>query len=476
MVLVDNKTGLHQLPTERFSNHIKSLQKLANETIVLNLNSTIVERKQLFGKQINVLKPSIPYLHPIYVESILKLLLENPQKTYIDELLLPFTDSSKCGIWKLFIRNQQMTFEILKTFLHNQPTLHDLELSSCVVTDNNPRVKLNSLCTKELQSFHLDRVRTPNSDTNCCSVEAMHHLSMTTNPNLKVLRLINTECAYLMLIDKNDPPLLQTLEISQFYHRTSPSSFKAMIQTLQSFPENSDLNAAWLQRNPANELLQLYRISSLKATLTSLILHNTIVSKSQLQEIFQLKKLQHLDLSMSSTASRNDDLKFRPKVCIHEIVAELPKLTSLDISFTNIGDAKFTRNSTSSFYDRDFWSVFENRKLDYLGLLGCYGADDPGIHLIANEVSGSYSISQLMSALKRKSNCLFDLNYITRQLHHHQYDSTAENNIQIIEILIDAVHRFPYDESILGNLCTTIYGMMHSDSFIFNSFQKRFTF
>lgn len=47
MVLVDNKTGLQQLPTERFSNHIKSLQKLANETIVLNLNSTIVERVSL---------------------------------------------------------------------------------------------------------------------------------------------------------------------------------------------------------------------------------------------------------------------------------------------------------------------------------------------------------------------------------------------------------------------------------------------
>jgi len=464
---------LPSLNTQQFSNNIKTLRQLCEESCVNNAFSIFIEQSsnsEMYQRHFRM-KDSIEYIPPVFGNTVLNLMIKR-KRLGVDDILDIFSNPKKCGIQQVSIRNKQMSFEAVNRFASYQESLAHLKMCSCKIEMCPSIDSLLQLCKEHLKSFDIRHVQ-------CCmfnaqshifptnedvGLKSLHDLSKRNHGSLKSLRLVKVECAWLMLVNQNDPPSLETLELSEYQHAEAPENVEEIIR----------LYTGALHGYP-NHLLQLYRINSMKATLKSLILHNTKVDDNDLEMIYELENLRFLDLSVSLQNSRGLRIT-RPKAKLHEIVDRLPNLKSIDVSSTSIGSNVFEDYLNFSPNYRDFWRVFATRKLEYLGLLNCSGTDFPGVYRIANEVSGSFTVVQLITAIERNKDRLPELIYASKFLYQLQYESTPEYNvkaIKVIKLLMEVVSHYPYSEHLLTNLCINIYGLMHLDFCQFNAFQKR---
>jgi len=213
----------------------------------------------------------------------------------------------------------------------------------------------------------------------------------------------------------------------------------------------------------------------MKSTLQHLNLHNIVLGKLDFDQIFQLKNLIHLDVSMSVSIQQKHNT--RPDVSLYNIVENLPKLKSLDVSSTSIGDdieKDIEQNGHSSF-----WNLWNHRKLEFLGLLNCNGASYQGIYSIAKQVSGDATVPQVLLTFERSHNRLNNIVFASRRLYMNSVDSSPVLVVKCMKILLEVCYHNKHTKklelltSLVQNFIVNLYGIMRTDSKIFNQFQKR---
>uniref|UniRef100_F6Y9R7 Protein zer-1 homolog n=1 Tax=Ciona intestinalis TaxID=7719 RepID=F6Y9R7_CIOIN len=168
------------------------------------------------------------------------------------------------------------------------------------------------------------------------------------------------------------------------------------------------------------QLPSFSRLESMRETLCSLVLCNTLFTGSDLSTIFQLKKLRHLDISM--LPPMRGENKRRPETTVYKIMEELPALVSLDVGGTKIGDHLY-RDVTKVHLkpcipyrtgDR-YLKETPPRKLEFLGLYNCEGCELMDIYSLADTVVGYTGEVQLLASLTYYMNRATPLMYIVGQ-------------------------------------------------------------
>lgn len=488
MISLTSSLGIYlpTLNTEKFSNKLKSLQIISEECLVNHLYPTLIE-KQYEEKSFSQyrIRDSINFIQPIICNSLIEKMMCSSHD--VDHLLLIFSDSNKFNVQRLCIRNRELSIESLSEFTSHQPSFAKLKVCSCKIKDCVQDNFFSLMFPRHLVSIHLREVEFANDSCEPLSHEHdLHNLSKFKHPNLKHLRFSNVDCARFMVVNKHDPPALAYLELSDYGEGRVPASLQPQIQRIYNGVAPAEQNGVEFdfdyllmqgQRcNPddfQSSLLQFYRIKILKSTLKSLVLHNTIIGRKDMEAILQLENLEHLDLSMSvSRVDCSTNHLYRPQVPMHKIVESLPKLKSLDLSSTIIGSNIVQEATGSQVESRAFWEVFTDRKLQFLGILNCRGSDFGGLHHIAEEVAGGFTAAQIITSLEQYQDRKKEFIYASKCLYHFHYESTPENNVKIIKLLMESVDRFPNCEKLWINYCVNVYGLIKVDSH-FNLFHRR---
>ncbi|XP_062602137.1 protein zer-1 homolog [Saccostrea cucullata] len=111
-----------------------------------------------------------------------------------------------------------------------------------------------------------------------------------------------------------------------------------------------------------------------------------------LKNICKAKKLRHLDLSGTE---ENPCFHNNPEECMEYIVENLPKLTSLDISGTNLASFRMQAEKRDCCIPG-----LEGKELEFLGLLDCPDSPCERANIPAKRVTGSHTEEQILLALR----------------------------------------------------------------------------
>ncbi|XP_061183623.1 protein zer-1 homolog isoform X1 [Saccostrea echinata] len=111
-----------------------------------------------------------------------------------------------------------------------------------------------------------------------------------------------------------------------------------------------------------------------------------------LKNICKAKKLRHLDLSGTE---ENPCYHNNPEQCVKYMVENLPHLTSLDISGTNLASFKMQAEKRDCCIPG-----LEGKQLEFLGLLDCPDSPCERADIPAKRVTGSHTEAQILLALR----------------------------------------------------------------------------
>jgi len=480
-----NEVMLSVLNTQHFSNKIKTLKEFCEEVIAEKAFGVLIkDNRYLFGVREVKIKDSAPFLHCQVANKILQDLMF--KKYYdVNALLRGFSDSSKCSLDRISVKYYQVDYSYLDMLLTTQQNnITHVKLSHCKIASCGSN-HLLSLCKSNTRLFCLES--TYITLTVKPSLKSFYDLSATNFPNLRSLRLSAVPVAWSVLVNKFDPPKLNTIEISNYYEGWFSELPTETVKLAQNniheeifFEEPSEYNYEKLTMEEVNTtfknpILQLYRLCQMKLTLQHLILHNIVLGKLDFDQIFQLKNLIHLDISMSVSIQQKHNT--RPDVSLYNIVENLPKLKSLDVSSTSIGDD--IEKDIEQVGHSSFWNLWSHRKLEFLGLLNCNGAGYQGIYSIAKQVSGDATVPQVLLTFERSHNRLNNIVFASRRLYMNSVDSSPVLVVKCMKILLEVCYHNKHTKklelltSLVQNFIVNMYGIMRTDSKIFNQFQKR---
>ncbi|CAG7645864.1 unnamed protein product [Allacma fusca] len=129
--------------------------------------------------------------------------------------------------------------------------------------------------------------------------------------------------------------------------------------------------------------------------LTWLSLYNVMLKGNAFAILGQLKQLRHLDISQSSD---NNSIFREPNELLSTLVTSLPKLTSLDISGTNLAGRGVQEKRVDEACDIPGLNSRIHCPLEFLGLYGTHHDASHRHHIPAKRIAGDRDESQILTA------------------------------------------------------------------------------
>jgi len=249
---------------------------------------------------------------------------------------------------------------------------------------------------------------------------------------------------------------LRRLCVRDLFVNRGPKYFDLLLKPLPGL-SHLDLSGAYHNQG-MSELRWLLHCRNL----VSLTLHNVKDIESSLSSLRLLTNLRHLDVS------QHDDLRgeFREPLKFLQTVAEsLTKLTSLDISGTNLagmGGEKCEDGKTCDILG--LWSRIGN-PLDFLGLYKTHhdACSRPNIPAIAKSISGDFNETQILVAGQRYLDRSQVLESILNDLFHVFRYETCQNLKEALDILLLAMERHNHEKHIQISGSASLYYVVKSE-------------
>jgi len=191
-------------------------------------------------------------------------------------------------------------------------------------------------------------------------------------------------------------PRLRSLAIRDLYVVQGRDYFNLLCKAL---PNLTHLDLSGVMYRGSQGMQSLKFLLNCPALL-SLILHNVKEVKAALSTLTQLDRLEHLDISQS------DDLYgdfLQPSMFLEELVKNLPRLKSLDISGTNLAAEYKDAGGRCDGRMCDIPGLARriDRPLDFLGLYRTKEEACRREHIPAVNVTGNHNEAQLLLAGRR---------------------------------------------------------------------------
>lgn len=350
-------------------------------------------------------------------------------------------------------------------------------------------------------------------------------ISRTNAPKLESLDLSGSYAAWFTGIDPNDPPPLQSLNISGYSDKRLHSSIKQIIKniafgepdyikperipplivypkterkmfkykffkrfgnnqgTVETFVrlcqvqeyivETDKLQADYELPIPGNFVLYNMSLLCMKDTLRHLSLFGTYLSVSDLENtIFKLERLVSLDLGWPDRQTNNIN-HYRPRaITIWKILDSFPCLRSLDISGTSWAqmlyhEAELEDNKLVLKLDR------ERKPLEFLGLWGSYASKIKNIHLLADRISGEETADQLISCLEMYIHIPRIVCSVLENIPDKLQGGSFERPFYLLDLLIRCVKLYHFNSRMMSDCVSCIYFQMQACIGSLNSSQKR---
>ncbi|XP_014244618.1 protein zer-1 homolog [Cimex lectularius] len=291
-----------------------------------------------------------------------------------DKFVRLFRDLANTKLLHVRLRNSNITDDGLSTLLKHR--LVELDIAKCHVITDASLNELN-LYGERLESLSIGAGVQLLPDTLCYQVPPQWGAHCDS-------ALSYEERGYIL-----KAPNLRRLAVKNLYIHREKRYFPLL---LESFP-----NLVELDLSGCSDVENLEYIVKL-VHLQSLVLHNIFKVQESLPYICQLKSLRHLDISQSSEKM---GLYQKENEALAYIVDNLPNLTSLDISGTNlagrgVAEQKFSLEKSRT--DIPGLASRVDRPLEFLGLYGtlhgaCRRHDIPAKH-----ISGDANERQILVA------------------------------------------------------------------------------
>ncbi|CAG9832003.1 unnamed protein product [Diabrotica balteata] len=230
-------------------------------------------------------------------------------------------------------------------------------------------------------------------------------------------------------------------------HLLNPDFYKILLQPLSSLTH--------LDLSNCSDLYNFLYTQHL-VNLTSLILYNVEGIESKIPAICKLKNLRHLDISTSK--SRNGQGKYKKgNTILKTIVDSLPKLTSLDISGTNLAGRGVAETTNGTMCDIPGLSSRANNPFQYLGLYetshdACLRHDIP-----AKLIGGNANEEQILVAALTYLDRTDMLQKVMNELFHLFRLENIEYLGQALNIVLEAMNRHLHERNIQISGSATLF-------------------
>jgi len=205
--------------------------------------------------------------------------------------------------------------------------------------------------------------------------------------------------------------------------------------------------------------LQKFRFLLNCPNLVSLILHNVKEVKSSLPTLTQLDRLEHLDISQVHEPYGEFP---QPALFLEELVKNLPRLQSLDISGTNLATEYKDVGGRCDGMKCDIPGL--NRRIDSpLEFLGLYATKDEACrreHIPARNVTGNHTEAQILLAGRRyidRPNVMESLidNLVNLVRREHESDVRAA-----LDITVTCMERHPREKTLQRHASALLYFLL----------------
>jgi len=193
--------------------------------------------------------------------------------------------------------------------------------------------------------------------------------------------------------------------------------------------------------------------------LLSLTLHNVKDVEQSLDSLVQLKELRHLDISQCGEPRGffGNHSHF-----LESIILALPKLSSLDISGTNLAGS--SADCSDPLCDIKGLSTRVEKPLDFLGLYKTRHSASSWNNIPAKSVSGDFNEAQILEAGRRYMDRPTVLESILNDLFHVFRYETCNNLRQALDILLLAMERHNHEKHIQISGSASLYYVVKSES------------
>lgn len=196
--------------------------------------------------------------------------------------------------------------------------------------------------------------------------------------------------------------------------------------------------------------------------LKSLVLHDVPgITQSALVTISKLKLLRHLDISQMN--KRQGRYEFA-NVSLRNLVQELPELTSLDISGTNLaGTGTYDDLKGLGIVRCDIPGLVSrvDKPLDFLGLYKTEHEASLRAHIPAKEISGEVIESHMLSAAKRYFHRSEVLDSVLAGFYHKVRTEEGQEDCQdiwsIFDVVLMAMERYTDTKKIQYSCTASLY-------------------
>lgn len=250
-------------------------------------------------------------------------------------------------------------------------------------------------------------------------------------------------------------PLLRRLAIRDLFVNRGPNFFDLLLKPLPDLT-HLDLSNAFHNQGMAGFSWLLH-----SPNLVSLTLHNVKDVEQSIDTLVQLKKIQHLDVSQCGEPR---GFFIRPTHFLESIVMALPRLTSLDISGTNLAGTGAASATAVVPCDIPGLSSRVNNPLHFLGLYKTQHSASGWTHIPALSVSGDSNEEQILEAGRRYMDRPTVLENILNDLFHVFRYETCNNLRQALDILLLAMEKHNHEKHIQISGSASLYYVVKSDN------------
>jgi len=193
--------------------------------------------------------------------------------------------------------------------------------------------------------------------------------------------------------------------------------------------------------------------------LLSLTLHNVKDVEQSLESLVQLKELRHLDISQCGEPR---GFFGKPSHFLESIILALPKLSSLDISGTNLAGS--SADSSDPLCDIRGLASRVEKPLEFLGLYKTRHSASSWNNIPARCLSGDSNEGQILEAGRRYMDRPTVLENILNDLFHVFRYETCTNLRQALDILLLAMERHNHEKHIQISGSASLYYVVKSES------------
>jgi Zyg-11 family protein len=193
--------------------------------------------------------------------------------------------------------------------------------------------------------------------------------------------------------------------------------------------------------------------------LLSLTLHNVKDVEQSLESLVQLKELRHLDISQCGEPR---GFFGKPAHFLESIILALPKLSSLDISGTNLAGS--STDCSNPLCDIRGLASRVEKPLEFLGLYKTRHSASSWNNIPAHCLSGDSNEAQILEAGRRYMDRPTVLENILNDLFHVFRYETCSNLRQALDILLLAMERHNHEKHIQISGSASLYYVVKSES------------